>query len=128
MNISDIFDYIRTDKKEMIDLKTIDFGHFVFIGIRESKEINFENNVGYLLQIREKQGEFGTDQVLIRHPSGEIIAHENQSFYNIDSKSAMLILPYFSTIPGQELIERDFDLNFSVNGVKKTGFYIEFKK
>lgn len=128
MDINEIFESIKRNKRAIIDLRGADFGRFVFIGAIQGKETTFENNVGYLVQIREKRGDFGTDQVLVRHPNGNITSHENQFFFSIDHQDAMLMLPYFNTIPGHELIENNFKLTFSVNGVKENGFYIEAKK
>lgn len=124
MTIEEIFACAQENKR-MIDLETADFGSFVIIDPVQGKETSFENNVGYLIQIREKRGDSGTDQVLIRHPDGKITAHENQFFYKIDNYSAMLMLPYFKIIPGEELISNNFNLSFIADGIEENGFYVE---
>lgn len=124
MTLEEIFASAQKNKRP-INLKTADFGTFVLTGPIAGKDICFENNVGYLVQIREKEGVFGTDLVVVRLANGNIVAHENQFFYKIDEHSAMLMLPYFDIHPGQELVDNDFNLNFTVNGIERDGFYIE---
>jgi hypothetical protein len=117
--------YRSSKNKYPINLETADFGTFVLTGPISGKDICFENNAGYLVQIRKKEGVFGTDIVVVRLPNGNIVAHENQVFYKIDEYHAMLMIPYFKTLPGHDLMENDFNLKFSVNGVERDGFYIE---
>ena len=47
MDINEIFESIKKNRKVIFDLKTLDFGCFVLIGTIQGKETNFENNVGY---------------------------------------------------------------------------------
>lgn len=42
--------------------------------------------VGYVVQVRKKAGAFGSDMVLLRHPDGSLVRHENQSFYRMDER------------------------------------------
>ena len=128
MDINEIFESIKKNRKVIFDLKTVDFGCFVLIGSIQGKVTNFENNVGYLVQIRERQGDYGTDRVLVRHPNGRVKLHENQNFNKVDEHSAMLMLPYFNTIPGQELISKNFNIEFDIDGKVEKGFYIDFEK
>jgi len=48
-------------------------------------EDGWENYIGYVVQIRKGQGAFGSNMVFLRHPNGELIYHENQFFYYIES-------------------------------------------
>jgi hypothetical protein len=41
--------------------------------------------VGYVVQVREKAGAFGSAIVLLRHPDGVLGRHENQMFHRVDS-------------------------------------------
>lgn len=36
--------------------------------------------IGYVVQVRKKAGAFGSDMILLRHPDGALVRHENQSF------------------------------------------------
>ena len=67
-------------------------------------------------------------RVLVRHPNGRVKLHENQNFNKVDEHSAMLMLPYFNTIPGQELISKNFNIEFDIDGKVEKGFYIDFEK
>lgn len=80
--------------------------------------------IGYAVQVREKQGSFGSDVVLIRHINETISSHENQSFYRISvQKDIVKLLDKF-----KECLEYDnsHDLTFTIAGnAEETGFRIE---
>jgi len=39
--------------------------------------------IGYVVQVRKQAGAFGSDMILLRHPDGTLMRHENQSFYRM---------------------------------------------
>ena len=58
--------------------------------------------VGYVVQIREKAGCHGSDLVLVRHPDGVLVSHENQSFYLLRYKDAHAVLAHSNDRPADE--------------------------
>lgn len=75
-------------------------GEFVITGIQSGNihgqgDRGWENYFGHVVQVRKKAGCFGSDIVLIRHPDGILVAHENQSFCRVDETVKKLILSLF---------------------------------
>lgn len=59
-------------------------------------ELGWQSYVGYVVQVRKKAGAFGSHMVLLRHPDGLLIPHENQSYYRMDEywlKKAKALFP-----------------------------------
>lgn len=44
----------------------------------------WHRHIGYVVQVRKKAGAFGSHMVLLRHPDGSLMRHENQSFYRMN--------------------------------------------
>ncbi len=97
---------------------------FVCLGKIQGKEINFNNNIGYLLQIREYENKLNI--TLIRHPKGDIIAHENQDFYHIKEHLLEDIKKHFNILPKQESNVKK--LGYIYNGIEKKGFFVKSKR
>lgn len=57
-------------------------GEYVITGPQMGNN-NFDMYVGYAVQIRKKAGAYGSDLVLLRHPSGTLGRHENQCFCRV---------------------------------------------
>jgi len=47
-------------------------------------EQGWHKYIGYVVQVRKKAGAFGSDMVILRHPDGTLMRHENQSFCRMD--------------------------------------------
>lgn len=57
-------------------------GEYVITGPQMGNN-DFDMYVGYAVQIRKKAGAYGSDIVLLRHPSGTLGRHENQCFCRV---------------------------------------------
>lgn len=78
----------------------VNFGDFLISGMTQSGT----QMIGYVVQIRKKWGAFGSDMFLIRHPDGDLIRHENQSFWKLTEDQIQKVRPYFDiTVPESEL-------------------------
>lgn len=58
-------------------------GEYVITGIQHGNvrgERGWQYYVGYVVQVRRKAGAYGSDMVLLRHPDGTLMVHENQLF------------------------------------------------
>lgn len=76
--------------KEIV--KAIDFrnmvfhpepGEYVITAIQAGNlhgEKGWHLYIGYVVQVRKKAGAFGSDIVLLRHPDGSLVRHENQTY------------------------------------------------
>ncbi|MCX4026974.1 plasmid protein [Endozoicomonas sp. SM1973] len=82
-------------------------GQFVLTGAIQGKERNFENNIGYCVQVRLNRGDFGGDVVFLRHCDGKLVPHDNQIFYALSEKQIEIAKPFFKpsmkTEPEDEL-------------------------
>lgn len=86
--------------------------------------INWNDFIGFLVQIREKQAPFGTDCVLIRTPNGKLQNWGNQSFLILPNDEVLKILPFF-----QKLLKEDKEYiadggMYTINGLKPHNAYI----
>lgn len=62
-------------------------GEYVITGLQvgnHNGEEGWDKYVGYVVQVRKKAGVFGSNIVLIRHSIGNLISHENQSFFRMN--------------------------------------------
>lgn len=62
-------------------------GEYVITGMQAGNirgERGWHFYIGYVVQVRKKAGAFGSDMVLLRHPDGTLMRHENQSYYRMD--------------------------------------------
>lgn len=100
------------------------YGDFLLLGMIQGKERNFDNNVGYVVQVRKKAGDFGTDQYLIRHSDGILRNHENQIFSGISEIFIEELRTFFKYSPKEELKENP-KLDYSIGGKAiESGFLI----
>lgn len=49
-------------------------------------ERGWHRYIGYVVQVRKSAGAFGSDIVLLRHPDGALVRHENQAFFQIEDQ------------------------------------------
>lgn len=62
-------------------------GEYVITGFQAGNirgEQGWHRYIGYVVQVRKKAGAFGSDMVLLRHPDGVLMRHENQCYYRMD--------------------------------------------
>lgn len=61
-------------------------GEYLVTGIQAGNfngEAGWHLYVGYVVQVRKKAGDFGSDLILMRHPDGTLMQHHNQSFHRL---------------------------------------------
>lgn len=76
---------------------------FVMVaGPMVGQEPDINNAVGYCVQVRKGRGQFGSDQVFIRHCDGSMVVHENQGWFALSDEVADRIKPFFELLPGDE--------------------------
>jgi hypothetical protein len=102
-----------------------EFGQIVRSGLMQGKDYIFDNAIGYIVQIRKKRGQYGSDQYLVRHPDGSLVVHENQSFWVVDSELGKLALSYFK----YPIEEDGTDIEYTIgDGFPETGYIIDFNE
>lgn len=80
--------------------------------------------VGYCVQIRRKQGQFGSDCVWLRLADGRLAIHQNNSYMGITAADEALIRPFFVNLPEDE----DYEDGFHIQGCPdstRTEFIVE---
>lgn len=97
------------------------FGDVLVTGLhREGDNLSY---IGRIVQIREKQGAFFSDLVLIRHPDEKIRAHANQCFWILCPEDAARVLEryYPPDLFDLDTEEREYG---AADGSWRTGFVI----
>ena len=102
--------------------RKLEFGDYVISGINAAGQ----QVIGYVVQIREKWGAFGSNTYFIRDHEGGLATHENQSFWKLTENQIEMILPHFGGTPEEEK-EANPELRYTVanNEYPESGFYIE---
>lgn len=103
--------------------KDLQQGQFVVTGAIQGRN-GWRHRLGYCLQVRKGVGQFGSDQVLLRHSDGRIVAHENQFFRVVPEDLGLRARKFFKVLPEQE----DWTQGFGCDGVQEVGFLIENPK
>jgi len=70
----------------------------------------WDKYLGYVAQIREKAGDFGSDLFLIRHPNGNLIQHANQCFWLMNDFWLKKAKAFFNVKPEDEDYSQPFTL------------------
>lgn len=86
--------------------------------------IDWNDYIGYLVQIREQSSVFNTDSVLIRTPNGKLQNWGNQSFLILPDQESSKIKHFFN-----KLIKEDKEYiaeggMYTINGLKPHNAYI----
>lgn len=99
----------------------IQYGDFLISGLTESGC----QMIGYVVQIRKQLGEFGSNMFLIRHADGDLVRHENQSFWKLTDEQTKKIKPFFfDNLPENEL-KLNPDIKYLLEGSQEmSGFII----
>ncbi|EMO9521348.1 hypothetical protein RJ634_003895 [Pseudomonas aeruginosa] len=71
------------------------FGQFVRTGPGPAPLIN---QIGYVVQIRRRQGIFGSDIYLLRHCDGSLVQHSNNMFLPLTPEEIESVLPCFGDV------------------------------
>jgi len=71
------------------------FGQYVLTGPGPAPLIN---QIGYVVQIRRRQGIFGSDIYLLRHCSGELVQHSNNMYLPLTPEESDAVLPCFGDV------------------------------
>lgn len=76
------------------------FGQYVRTGPGPAPLVN---QIGYVVQIRRRQGIFGSDIYLLRHCNGELVQHSNNMYLPLTPEEIEAVLPCFgAVIPSAE--------------------------
>lgn len=95
-------------------------GMFVLTGPSFSNEVM--NRVGYLIQVRNKCGQFGSDRVFLRLADGTIADWQNQGFFKLLPEDEALARSVFESHPDDE----DDSIGYwDCDQVHEIGFIIE---
>lgn len=97
---------------------TSDKGKYVLSGLINP---TLEQKLGILVQVRQEQGAFGSDVVLIREQDGTLSSHHNQSFWIIPDEYKDELDELF-----QDVYKDDADLQeYSIEGKENVkGFLV----
>ncbi|NNB33927.1 hypothetical protein [Pseudomonas fragi] len=71
------------------------FGQYVRTGPGPAPLVN---QIGYVVQIRRRQGIFGSDVYLLRHCNGELVQHANNMYLPLTSEEIEAVLPCFGNV------------------------------
>ncbi len=71
------------------------FGQYVRTGPGPAPLIN---QIGYVVQIRRRQGVFGSDIYLLRHCDGSLVQHSNNMFLPLSLEEIEAVLPCFGEV------------------------------
>ncbi|MGG5617009.1 hypothetical protein ACPDHD_11885 [Myroides odoratimimus] len=95
-----------------------DKGKYVLSGLISP---TLEQKVGRLVQVRQKQGAFGSDVVLIRESDGTLSSHHNQCFWIIPEQYSKELDSLFKNVYQDDADEYEY----SIEGKEKQkGFLI----
>lgn len=75
------------DYRSMLLGQLPEIGEYLITGLQMSNhngQKGWDKYIGYVVQIRKGIGCFGSDMILLRHPYGNLIPHENQCFYRMN--------------------------------------------
>lgn len=80
-------------------------GEYVITGLQAGNmrgEQGWDRYLGYVVQVRKKAGAFGSDIILLRHPDGALVRHENQAYFRLSAEMLALAKTLFTVTPDQE--------------------------
>lgn len=132
---------LRQDQRELLEKIVNDHGDCIFVSygeeIQELKYGDFlifawwkeakwkpEMAVFRLLQIREEQGEFGSHLLFGRLAGGECVQFHNTSVFRVKEEYLDDLRLVYDTHDAIEIDDDHKDIGYTINGVKKVGFFI----
>lgn len=110
-----------TDYARMVDI----FSHpgmaqYVITG-PQYERVSALRRIGYCVQVRKGSGLHGSNLVFLRHPDGELVAHENQSFFTLTDEQLLLARHLFQVSPENEPFAQGYRC---ADGIREVGFLI----
>lgn len=78
--------------------------------------------VGYCVQVRKGAGPNGSNLVLLRHPDGQVVCHENQGFFSLSNEQIAMARTLFESKPEDEDYAGGYRCSRAIH---KVGFVIE---
>jgi hypothetical protein len=103
-------------------------GEYVLTGIQAGNlrgERGWQSYIGYVAQVRKKAGAFGSDMILLRHPDGTMMRHENQSFFRMSDELAEKAKKLFDEGVTPEMEDYTVPYYIGTNEFPETGAIIE---
>lgn len=96
---------------------------YVVTGLQQGGS-TFDNRIGRVAQVRIEAGDFGSDNVLLRHCDGVLQQHTNQSFWLIPDEFTEYLNKCFEGVYLDDSDKYDYTLN---EGSPERGFIISSK-
>lgn len=87
---------------------------------------SLRGSIGWVVQVRLKQGAFGSDNYILCHPGdgGWLMQHSNNSYYPLNHSEVELVRPFFADrLPEDEDFSRGYTLGSE--DTRAIGFLIE---
>lgn len=125
MEKEELFQKIWNSDKEYLGNRYPEYGQLVIRGAAMGAPYDFDHAVGYIVQIRQKRGAFGSDQYLVRHATGELHTHENQSFWLLNDEEQELAIKFFEQTPDAEGGNTVYSI---ADGMPESGYIIPFNE
>ena len=88
-------------------------GEYVITGMQAGNlrgEKGWQFYIGYVVQVRKKAGDFGSDMVLLRHPDGTLMQHTNQAYFRMGDAWTKKAMTMFETTPDTEDYTKPYTL------------------
>lgn len=104
--------------------KEFKYGDFLIFWWWRETEIPMEKAVFRLLQIREGEGEFGTDIFVGRSPDGECVSFSNTSVQRVRDEYIDELTLVYNTHDAIEIDDDHKDIGYTINDVRKVGFLV----
>lgn len=98
------------------------YGEIVLAYHFAGKRYSFNNQLGRVVQIRTKCGQFGSDMYFLRMPDGSLITAENQSYRKIPEQFIDEVESYFETNLDDE--KEGVEKGYSIGGKQEEVGYI----
>jgi len=119
-----LFQKIWDSEKVYLGDRYPEYGKLVIRGAAVGAPYDFDNAIGYIVQIREKRGAYGSQMYLVRHASGELFTHENMSFWLLNEEDQDAAMSFFKVKPDQEGGDTEYSI---LSNEPKVGYIIPFE-
>jgi hypothetical protein len=84
-------------------------GQFLLTGPHSSSLIG---SIGFVVQVRLKQGQFGSDNYILCHSDGSLMQHSNNHFYPLTAAEVEAVRPFFADrLPEDEDYSKGYALD-----------------
>lgn len=126
----DLLEKIVKDKGDCVfasygeEVQELKYGDFLIFAWWKEARMKPEMAVFRLLQIREEQGEFSSHLLVGRLAGGECIYFHNTSVFRVKEEYLDDLRLVYGTHDAIEIDDDHKDIGYTINGVKKVGFFI----